>query len=161
MRRNTSRICKVCTDEFNPARPWQQYCSRHCQIRDGMKRYRNRKAPAKCHNITWKVSRYPNAITPASTPLLEALEPLSYGFGRPGDRPLQGDDYLLEYYPDGLPKLPPYLDRRRPKQESLAARPTPHSQPWKASRKQGTGWRHWSESSKTNSYTGKGGSRRD
>ena len=117
MRRNTSRICKVCTDKFNPARPWQQYCSRQCQIRDGMKRYRNRKAPAKCHNITVK----PNAITPASTPLLETLEPLSYGFGRPGDLPLQGDDYPLEYYPDGYPKLPPCLDRRHPKQESVAA----------------------------------------
>src|SRR6516164_11303855 len=88
MKRNTSRICKSCTEEFNPARPWQQYCSRKCQIRYGMKRYRNRKTPAKCHNITGKVSRYPNAITPASTPLLEALEPLSYGFGRPGDPPL-------------------------------------------------------------------------
>jgi len=35
MKRNTSRICKSCTEEFNPARPWQQYCSRKCQIRDG------------------------------------------------------------------------------------------------------------------------------
>jgi hypothetical protein len=26
---------------------------------------------------------------------------------------------------------------------------------------EGRGWKHWSESSKTNSYTGKGGSRRD
>jgi hypothetical protein len=86
-----------------------------------MKRYRNRKSPAICHNITGKVSRYPNAITPASTPLLEALGPLSYGFGRPGDAPLHGVDYLLEYYPDGFPKLPPCLDRRRPKQETLAA----------------------------------------
>jgi hypothetical protein len=121
MKRNTSRICKSCTEEFNPARPWQQYCSRKCQVRDGMKRYRNRKAPEKCHNITWKVSRYPNAITPAPTPLLEAPGPLSYGLGRPGDLPFQGDDYLLEYYPDGFPKLPPCLDRRRPKQETLAA----------------------------------------
>jgi hypothetical protein len=121
MRRNTSRICKVCTDEFNPARPWQQYCSRKCQIRDGMKRYRNRKAPAKCHNITVKVSRYPNAITPAPAPLLEALGPSSYGFGRPGDPPLYGDDYSLGYYPDGFPKLPPCLDWRKPKQKSVAS----------------------------------------
>lgn len=26
--------------------------------------------------------------------------------------PLQGDDYLLEYYPDDFPKLPTCLDRR-------------------------------------------------
>jgi hypothetical protein len=80
-----------------------------------MKRYRNRKAPAKCHNITVK----PNAITPASTPLLEAPALSSYGFGRPGDPPLQGDDYSLGYYPDGFPKLPPCLDRRRTKHHPM------------------------------------------
>jgi hypothetical protein len=79
-----------------------------------MKRYRNRKAPAKCH------SRYPNAITPAPTPLLEAPEAPSYGFGRKGD-PLRGDNFPLEYYNDGYPKLPDCLDRRKPKQESVAA----------------------------------------
>ena len=26
--------------------------------------------------------------------------------------PLQGDDYPLEYYEDGFPKLPAFLDRR-------------------------------------------------
>ena len=37
----------------------------------------------------------------------------SYGFGKVGDPPLQGDDYPLEYYDDGFPKLPACLDRRR------------------------------------------------
>ena len=29
-------------------------------------------------------------------------------------KPLQGDDYQLEYYEDGYPKLPACLDRRKP-----------------------------------------------
>jgi hypothetical protein len=40
----------------------------------------------------------------------EAVE--SYGSGKPGDPALQGDDYPLEYYEDGYPKLPACLDRR-------------------------------------------------
>jgi hypothetical protein len=39
----------------------------------------------------------------------------SYGFGKIGDPPLQGNDYPLEHYPDGYPTRPGYLDRRRPK----------------------------------------------
>jgi hypothetical protein len=37
----------------------------------------------------------------------------------PGRGALQGDDYPLEYYEDGYPKLPECLDRRR-KAEPLA-----------------------------------------
>ena len=43
---------------------------------------------------------------------LAAPPPTAYGFGNPGDPPLQGDDYPLEYYEDGFPKLPACLDRR-------------------------------------------------
>jgi len=38
-----------------------------------------------------------------------------------GDPPLKGDDYPLEYYDDGYPKLAACLDRRKPEQESVAA----------------------------------------
>jgi len=30
-------------------------------------------------------------------------------------KPLSGDDYPIEYYEDGFPKLPAFLDRRKPK----------------------------------------------
>lgn len=33
---------------------------------------------------------------------------------------LQGDDYQLEYYEDGYPKLPPCLDRAEAKPEEPA-----------------------------------------
>ena len=35
-------------------------------------------------------------------------------------KPLQGDDYQLEYYADGYPKLPACLDRRRRKLDEAA-----------------------------------------
>jgi hypothetical protein len=56
-----------------------------------------------------------NAITSACTGFLEAPEPpskaISYGWGKAGDTPLQGDEYPLEYYEDGYPKLPDILKR--------------------------------------------------
>jgi len=39
----------------------------------------------------------------------------SYRWGKPGDPPLLGDDYELQYYPNGYPVLPACLDRRAPK----------------------------------------------
>jgi hypothetical protein len=55
----------------------------------------------------------------ASTALLEAAEATSLGFGRKGAPTLKGDDFPLEYYDDGFPKLPECLDRR--KRKSVAA----------------------------------------
>jgi hypothetical protein len=46
----------------------------------------------------------------------EATSNPLHGSNPDGSTPgaLQGDDYLLEYFEDGYPKLPSYLDRRRP-----------------------------------------------
>lgn len=52
----------------------------------------------------------PEKLSPAAP---DADQAASYGFGRPGDKPLSGDDYPLEFYEDGYPKLPACLDRRR------------------------------------------------
>src|SRR5262245_48355626 len=41
-----------------------------------------------------------------------APEPPSHGWGKVGDPILIGDDYPLEYYEDGFPKLPACLGRR-------------------------------------------------
>jgi hypothetical protein len=48
-------------------------------------------------------------------------KPLAAHFNPHGPTPgaLQGDDYQLDYYPDGYPKLPECLDRR-PKPQPLA-----------------------------------------
>ena len=103
--------CATCAVEFKPKRPWQRYCSTHCQNKDGVKRHRRKK----CHYKSTPVSRYPDAITSASTGFLEAPEPpskaISYGWGKADDPPLQGDEYPLEYYGDGYPKLPDILKR--------------------------------------------------
>jgi hypothetical protein len=92
--------CASCAVEFKPGRPWQRYCSLECQNKASVKRHRRKKC-------------YLNAITSASTSFLEAPEPPSesYGWGKAGDPPLLGDDYLLEYYEDGYPKLPDILKR--------------------------------------------------
>jgi hypothetical protein len=48
------------------------------------------------------------AITRPPVPFLgpqKAPQNVSYGWGQRGDRPLQGDDYRLEYYEDGQVKL--------------------------------------------------------
>jgi hypothetical protein len=42
--------------------------------------------------------------------LLSAIpSEVSYGWGEVGDLPLQGEDFELEYFEDGYPKLPDCL----------------------------------------------------
>ena len=105
----TESTCS-CGNQFIKKRPWQRYCSTECQNKDGVKRHRRKK----CHYKSAPVSRYPDAITSGSTGFLVASkvpsEPISYGWGKAGDPPLQGD-YSLEYYEGGYPKLPDILKR--------------------------------------------------
>jgi hypothetical protein len=107
--------CSACDSVFQPKRKCQRYCSPECQNNHGMKRYRHRTSIRKCHNATSPVPRYPNAITKGSSAILDGPKgqetEISYGWGRAGDPPLQGDDFALEYYPDGYPKLPECLRR--------------------------------------------------
>jgi hypothetical protein len=62
--------------------------------------------------------RCDTASAPAPQPPDAPLTPPSYGWGKPGDPPLQGDDYPLEYYEDGYPKLPGCLDRGQSRGQS-------------------------------------------
>jgi hypothetical protein len=82
-----------------------------------MKRYRAKEeaitdlAPV---SLPLRSDNRPPAAVPASP------ETPSYGFGNPGDPPLQGDDYLLQYDENGYPELPACLDRRMPKLSEAA-----------------------------------------
>ena len=58
----------------------------------------------------------PDAFSDGSTMVWPTREDHRAG---PTPGALQGDDYPLEYYEDGYPKLPACLDRR-PKPEPLA-----------------------------------------
>jgi hypothetical protein len=57
-----------------------------------------------------------STITRLKTPPKLGVYPSSHGSNPDGSTPgaLQGDDYPLEYYEDGYPKLPACLDRRKP-----------------------------------------------
>ena len=98
----------------------QLYCSRKCRVADAVDRHR---------------SDYKKAGgTPAPEKRLQAPGDWPAGFSDgptmvwserdthhgPTPGALQGDDYPLEYYPDGYPKLPACLDRRRKPGEPLA-----------------------------------------
>ena len=48
----------------------------------------------------------------ASARLLRPLRIPSRGFATNFTEVLEGDDYPLDYYPDGYPRLPACLDRR-------------------------------------------------
>jgi len=84
--------CEVCGLTVRKKRKAQRYCSERCRNTATQRRKRSKSGDA--------VHGYREAVTGPSTAL-------------------QGDDYPLEYYEDGYPKLPATLDRR-PKPEPLA-----------------------------------------
>ena len=103
--RNQKRVCH-CGAKFMPKREGQRHCSRDCRVRNAMSRYRsdNTKRP--------RVVVAGSDNTASSAPPLGS-ESRARAFTTNFTEVLKGDDYPLEYYPDGYPKLPACLDRRR------------------------------------------------
>ena len=102
--------CQHCGHPLPPPKRGQaqKYCSSRC-----------RKAASRTSLCVTKTSpaiqhrrRCDTALAAPPPPSSTPLAPPSYGWGEPGDPALQGDDYPLEYYEDGYPKLPACLDRR-------------------------------------------------
>ena len=119
--RNEIRTCD-CGARFAPTREKQRHCSALC--RDVAKKQLKRSGDKTPNPIP--VAR--SGDTPLSDsptglgdgPTMIWPEPDSLVWPTPGA--LQGDDYQLEYYEDGYPKLPACLDRRRmPEQLAEAA----------------------------------------
>ena len=111
------RTCVRCSRLFPPKREAQRFCSHSCRSAASVTRLR----AGRSTNISPPAIVAPKKRLQALTPQRgatcaptqanpEAVE--SYGWGKPGDPPLQGDDYRLEYHEDGYPKLPPCLGRR-------------------------------------------------
>jgi hypothetical protein len=111
------RTC-ACGLMFTPKREKQRHCSAKCGTRTRVTQHRTRYRESD-----------PTAIPEKP---LQALQPQSEGLGDgptmvwpergPTPGALQGDDYQLEYYEDGYPKLPACLDRRcKPKPLAQAA----------------------------------------
>jgi hypothetical protein len=104
--------CIVCGNTMGFATKRKRYCSRGCQQAS----YRHRKSdptPRACDDTTRLQT--PSTGLSAYVWPEETRNPL-HGSNPDGSTPgaIQGD-YPLEYYADGLPKLPACLDRRKPK----------------------------------------------
>jgi predicted nucleic acid-binding Zn ribbon protein len=78
--------CEVCGLTVRKKRLAQRYCSERCRNTATQRRKRTKSGDTMCG--------YREAVTGPSTAV-------------------QGDDYPLEYYEDGYPKIPVCLDRRR------------------------------------------------
>ena len=112
MWRSEVRKC-ACGAGFNPKREAQTYCSPRC--RDASKK-RCKRSGDREFTLTWvprsgdiALSDAPSHLNKGSTVIWASSD--EHGGPTPGA--LQGDDYQLEYYEDGYPKLPACLDRRR------------------------------------------------
>ena len=118
--------CCHCGDGLPCATRRRHYCSDACR----QAAYRNRKPqPYLTHPKHRVTANLPSVQAPI--PHYEGLQPYVYpervldpriGSNPDGSTPgaIQGD-YPLEYYEDGLPKLPACLDRRKPMGERQAA----------------------------------------
>src|SRR5262245_11583737 len=105
------RIC-ACGERFTPKREGQKHCSTRC--RDLTKK-RLKRSGDKALTLT----PGPRSGDKGSTSLPTGLgDGPTMVWPERDDKPwptpgaLQGDDYPLEYYEDGYPKLPACLDRR-------------------------------------------------
>jgi hypothetical protein len=118
--KQATAICQSCGVEFPPKRSWQGYCSAACTNRHRQKRRRRAQKcrdsqPAVSQPTEWRDSA-PSLPPRAPQPIVANTPPPaeSYGWGKPGDPPLLGDDYPLTYDANGYPELPTCLDRRSP-----------------------------------------------
>jgi hypothetical protein len=101
-----------CGQTFRPKRLAQLYCSTPCRKADFKRRDRvQRSVPEASPATTLPEKRPPRLQTPPS--VSPGAPEKEIPFVRLWDGPpLQGDDYHLDYYEDGYPKLPACLDRR-------------------------------------------------
>lgn len=101
--------CRRCGEAFRPKRLAQIYCSKRCRVADAVSRHRSDYKNRTLAPVPEKRLQAPERAATASD------TPLGSHFNQHGPTPgaIQGDDYPLDYYPDGYPKLPACLERRR------------------------------------------------
>ena len=106
--------------QFSPKREAQAYCTKRCANAATQRRKRSGDiglAPSLiARGGDTAATPHPEAFSDGST----AVWPTRDEQHGPTPGALQGDDYPLEYYGDGYPKLPACLDRR-PAKLKLAA----------------------------------------
>jgi hypothetical protein len=111
MWRNEIRTCD-CGDGFAPKREKQRHCSARC--RDVAKKRLKRSGDKTTDPIPvarsgdTPTTNHPQGLGNGPTMVWTERDDKSW----PTPTALQGDDYRLEYYEDGYPKLPACLNRR-------------------------------------------------
>lgn len=114
--------CDHCGTAVARVRQAQRYCSKQCR-KSGFKRRAGMQREASPAAVEKRppATTLPEKRPPAPAAAAPTPDAASAAIGAtPGA--LQGDDYPLEYYEDGYPKLPACLDRRvRPEIEEKAA----------------------------------------
>jgi hypothetical protein len=100
-------VCE-CGNEFTPRRTWQQHCSRKCSNRVAQRRRRDSKCADTLRSPAVSAFNDPESSLTGTRPAATS----SFNPRGPTPGVLQGDDYPLEYYEDGYPKLPTCLDKR-------------------------------------------------
>ena len=116
--RNDMVECKRCGETVKRKREAQVYCSRLCS--DAAKKQRKRqRRTQRSGDAEVRGSPATGLPTGCERPSGEQTEYEAQKHWEGG--PLQGDEYPLEYYPDGYPKLPSCLDRRKAMVERWAA----------------------------------------
>jgi hypothetical protein len=125
--------CKRCGRQVRRKRLAQVYCDRKCS--DAAKKDRKRKRPIPANRSGDKMRPLLGSGDKPinNTKEINALEQAFFGgmglyqwpergrhLAGPTPGAPQGDDYPLQYYEDGYPKLPECLDRRKPKLSEAA-----------------------------------------
>ena len=106
-----------CSQTFHRKRLGQSYCSKRCRDADAQARKRTQRSADALERpirIPRSADTKPQPPSPAAVaaPKRETPPPVREFTAGPTPGALQGDDYPLEYYKDGYPKLPGCLDRR-------------------------------------------------
>ena len=103
MWRNEYRKC-ACGNTFKPRREAQRHCSAKCGTKARVTQHRSRYKESDLTEVPEKPLQAPQTQSGALAdgPTMVWLRDFHHG---PTPEALQGDDYPLEYYEDGYPKL--------------------------------------------------------
>jgi hypothetical protein len=114
--------CEHCGRAVARVREAQRYCSKRCSVAAAVARHRQR-SPVEVLTEDRPMSGTGRSAYSPQPPSSTRPQPTVREFTNgPTPGALQGDDYPLEYYDDGYPKLPACLDRRAcSKHEVIAA----------------------------------------
>jgi hypothetical protein len=110
--------CEHCGETVERKRTAQRYCSKPCSVSAAVARHRAKsdgESPKEVLTEGDPVGGIDRSAYSAQRPAPAVpVTPSAHGSNPDGSTPgaLQGDDYQLDYYPDGFPKLPRCLDRR-------------------------------------------------